>query len=70
MSAARLYYITKTLLNYGLDELIPPKKVPWYGKVGRACLFWIKNKHKEKPAGLRLRLALQELGPVHTYRFR
>ena len=64
MSAARLYNITKTLLNYGLDELIPPKKIPWYGKVSRACLFWLKNKHPEKPAGLRLRLALQQLGPV------
>lgn len=64
MSAARLYYITKTLLNYGLDELIPANKIPWYGKVGRASLFWLRNKHKEKPAGLRLRLALQQLGPV------
>lgn len=64
MSAARLYNITKTLLNYGLDELIPPQKIPWYGKVSRACLFWLKNKHPEKPAGLRLRLALQQLGPV------
>ncbi|KKL05469.1 hypothetical protein LCGC14_2605740, partial [marine sediment metagenome] len=64
MSAARLYNITKTLLNYGLDELIPSQKIPWYGKVSRACLFWLKNKHPEKPAGLRLRLALQQLGPV------
>jgi len=64
VSAARLYYIIKTLLNYGLDELIPPQKMPWYGKAGRACLFWLKNKHKEKTAGLRLRLALQQLGPV------
>ncbi|MCV5262138.1 ubiquinone biosynthesis regulatory protein kinase UbiB, partial [Escherichia coli] len=30
----------------------------------RKSLFWIKNKHPEKPLGERLRLALQELGPV------
>ncbi|MGO2012362.1 ubiquinone biosynthesis regulatory protein kinase UbiB [Pseudoalteromonas sp.] len=64
MSTARLYNITKTLLNYGLDELIPKHKFPWYGKLGRKCLFWFRNKHPDKPAGLRLRLALQELGPV------
>ena len=64
MSTARLYYITKTLLNYGLDDLIPKRKFPWYAKLARNCLFWFRNKHPEKPAGLRLRLALQELGPV------
>lgn len=64
MSIVRLYYIIKTLLNYGLDELVPKHKIPWFAKAGRACLFWLRNKHKEKPAGLRLRLALQQLGPV------
>ena len=64
MSTARLYNITKTLLSYGLDELIPKHKIPWFGRVARGSLFWLRNQHKEKPAGLRLRLALQELGPV------
>ena len=64
MSSARLYYITKTLLSYGLDELIPRKRVPWFAKLGRGSLFWLRNQHKDKPAGMRLRLALQELGPV------
>ena len=64
MSTARLYNITKTLLSYGLDELIPKHKIPWFGKIARGSLFWLRNQHKEKPAGLRLRLALQELGPV------
>lgn len=27
-------------------------------------LFWIRNQHSDKPLGERLRLALQELGPV------
>ena len=64
MSSSRLYYITKTLLSYGLDELVPKSKTPWFAKIARGCLFWLRNQHKEKPAGLRLRLALQELGPV------
>ena len=59
-----MYNITKTLLSYGLDELIPKHKIPWFGRVARGSLFWLRNQHKEKPAGLRLRLALQELGPV------
>ena len=64
MSTARLYYITKTLLSYGLDELIPKHKVPWFAKLARGSLFWLRNQHKNKPPGLRLRLALQQLGPV------
>jgi len=64
VSSARLYYITKTLLSYGLDELIPRKRVPWFAKLARGSLFWLRNQHKDKPAGMRLRLALQELGPV------
>ncbi|TMO78299.1 ubiquinone biosynthesis regulatory protein kinase UbiB [Pseudoalteromonas aurantia] len=64
MAVARLYQITRTLLHYGLDDLIPDKKQPWYGKLARKSLFWLKNQHKDKPLGLRLRLALQTLGPV------
>lgn len=64
MAVARLYQITRTLLQYGLDDLIPSQKQPWYGKVARKALFWMRNKHQEKTLGLRLRLALQALGPV------
>lgn len=64
MSTPRLYYIIKILLSYGLDELVPKHKTPWFAKITRGCFFWLYNQHKEKPAGLRLRLALQELGPV------
>ena len=65
MSTARLYYITKTLLSYGLDELIPKQKIPWYAKIARGSLFWLRNQHKNKPAGLRLRLALQAVSYTH-----
>ncbi len=61
----RLYRITKVQLEYGLDELLPQQhqltKAPL---LARKSLFWLKNKHHDKPIGDRLRLALQELGPV------
>ena len=64
MSASRLYHITKTLLHYGLDDLIPKDKLPWFAKAARSSLFWLQNQHKDKPLVYRLRLALQSLGPV------
>ncbi|MEI5639929.1 MULTISPECIES: ubiquinone biosynthesis regulatory protein kinase UbiB [unclassified Pseudoalteromonas] len=64
MSLLRLHQITKTFLDYGLDELVPAERQPWYGKLARASLFWMRNKHKDKAIGTRLRLALQSLGPV------
>ncbi|KAG4065050.1 hypothetical protein HA402_006796 [Bradysia odoriphaga] len=33
-------------------------------RIGRRLLFWMPNRHKDQPLGERLRLALQELGPV------
>lgn len=60
----RLYHITKVQLEYGLDELIPEHDLTKTPLLVRKALFWIKNKHQDKPLGVRLRLALQELGPV------
>ena len=60
----RLYQITKVQLEYGLDELIPEHELTKAPLFARKALFWLKNKHSEKPLGVRLRLALQELGPV------
>lgn len=64
MRSRRLYAITKTLLSYGLDDLIPPQWLPWSVRLGRHCLFWLPNRHKDKSPGARLRLALEQLGPV------
>ncbi|RZQ55534.1 ubiquinone biosynthesis regulatory protein kinase UbiB [Pseudidiomarina tainanensis] len=61
---SRAYKITKTFLTYGLDEIIPARWLPWSLRIGRYALFWMPNKHKQKPAGERLRLALESLGPV------
>lgn len=60
----RAYQITRTFLSYGLDEIIPARWLPWSLRIGRYALFWMPNKHKDKPAGARLRLALESLGPV------
>jgi ubiquinone biosynthesis protein len=64
VSSLRLYRIIKTFLQFGLDELIPSHMLPWYAKLMRFTLFWLRNKHKNKPEALRLRLAIESLGPV------
>ena len=60
----RLYQITKVQLNYGLDELLPKQPITRGPHLMRKMLFWLKNSHEDKVLGERLRLALQELGPV------
>lgn len=60
----RLYHIIKVQLEYGLDELLPTHELTKAPLLARKSLFWVKNKHSDKPLGDRLRLALQELGPV------
>lgn len=65
MSSLRLYKVLKTFLNHGLDDLIPTRFWPWYMRLWRLSLFWIPNRHKQKPRAERLRLALESLGPVY-----
>ncbi|QNS15433.1 ubiquinone biosynthesis regulatory protein kinase UbiB [Mannheimia bovis] len=60
----RFYQIIHTFLRYGIDEAIPNLPITRKMKLGRTALFWVKNQHQDKPYGVRLRLALQELGPV------
>lgn len=60
----RFYHIIQVFLSYGLDELIPQHKITLPARLGCKAVFWIKNKHPDKPLGERLRLALQTLGPV------
>lgn len=64
MRISRFYHIQKTLLQFGLDELVPPHWQPWYAKLLRRSLFWLRNRYPQQPVGVRLRLALQSLGPV------
>ncbi|GAB2928049.1 ubiquinone biosynthesis regulatory protein kinase UbiB [Rheinheimera gaetbuli] len=64
MRISRFYHIQKTLLQFGLDELIPRQWQPWYARLARRSFFWLRNRHPDQPVGVRLRLALQSLGPV------
>ncbi|AIN46909.1 ubiquinone biosynthesis regulatory protein kinase UbiB [Candidatus Palibaumannia cicadellinicola] len=60
----RLYFIIRVMLSYGLDELMPVTRLTLPLRIGRRLFFWIPNLHVERALGERLRLALQELGPV------
>lgn len=60
----RLYFIIRNFLSYGLDELIPKTRLALPLHLWRKCLFWMPNQHKDQPLGERLRLALEQLGPV------
>lgn len=64
MSSQRLYQIVKTFLNFGLDKMVPAGLLPWYVKIGRTSLFWLRNQHKDKTPEQRFRLAIESLGPV------
>lgn len=64
LKVQRVYTIIKVLLTYGLDELIPDSSKPWYFKWLRNAFAWLPNRHKHKSQAVRIRLALEELGPV------
>ncbi|GAB56832.1 probable ubiquinone biosynthesis protein ubiB [Glaciecola punicea ACAM 611] len=64
MRYGRFLQIGGVLLTHGLDDLVPKRFRPWYFKIARKGLFWWPNRHKGESQGKRLRLALQELGPV------
>ncbi|MGR6979914.1 ubiquinone biosynthesis regulatory protein kinase UbiB [Testudinibacter sp. P27/CKL/0425] len=63
-SAFRFYQIIRVILQYGLDDALPKNAFTRPIRCGRKLLFWLRNQHQDKFFGLRLRLALQELGPV------
>lgn len=60
----RLYKIIHTFLVYGIDEALPHNRYTRPLRCWRKTLFWLRNKHPQHSFGARLRLALQELGPV------
>ncbi|ARJ42112.1 ubiquinone biosynthesis regulatory protein kinase UbiB [Pantoea alhagi] len=60
----RLYFIIKVFLSYGLDELIPRLRITLPIRLWRRGIFWLPNQHKDLALGVRLRMALEELGPV------
>jgi ubiquinone biosynthesis protein len=60
----RFYHIQKIVLEYGLDELLPTQLKPLSARLARKSIFWIKNQHADKSSAERVKLALQQLGPV------
>jgi ubiquinone biosynthesis protein len=64
MASKRFYQIAKVILQYGLDDMLPAHWMPWYVRIGRHSIFWLRNQHRHQSRGVRLRLALESLGPV------
>ncbi|VFP87577.1 Probable protein kinase UbiB [Candidatus Erwinia haradaeae] len=60
----RLYYIIHVFLSYNLDELISQTSLSRSIKLFCRCACWIPKKNKKESLGVRLRFALEELGPV------
>ncbi|MDX2320687.1 MAG: ubiquinone biosynthesis regulatory protein kinase UbiB [Moritella sp.] len=60
----RFYHIQKIVLEYGIDELLPTQLQPLSARLLRKSIFWIKNQHVDKSPAERIKLALQQLGPV------
>lgn len=60
----RLYFIIRVFLSYGLDELIPPTRLSFLLRLWRRCIFWIPNRYPNELPGVRMRMALEQLGPV------
>jgi ubiquinone biosynthesis protein len=62
---SRIYQIIKTFIEYGLIELVPKKhsRLPYY--LLRASFFWLHLRHTDKELAERLRLGLQNLGPIY-----
>ena len=60
----RLYLIMKVFLTYGLDELIPQTRLTFLFRLWRRSVFWIPNLHQQELIGARMRMAMEQLGPV------
>ena len=64
MTFLRIYKILTVFRAYRLDELLPKHRTSTWFKLLLISLFWVRSKAKRQDIGERLRLALQELGPV------
>ena len=64
MTFLRIYKILTVFRAYRLDELLPKHRTSTWFKLLLISLFWVRSKAKQQDIGERLRLALQELGPV------
>ena len=60
----RLLKIVRVIARYRLDNLFDGLNLPWYIKLALALLPWRYIYASRRPRGERLRLALEELGPI------
>lgn len=60
----RLLKIVRVIARYRLDDLFEGLQLPWYAKYVLVLLPWRYVYQSELPRGERLRLAMEELGPI------
>ncbi|WP_417344823.1 ubiquinone biosynthesis regulatory protein kinase UbiB [Ferrimonas sp.] len=60
----RAYQVARTFRQYRLIELLPEHRRPLPLKLMDASLFWVGRKSLDAHPSVRVRLALQSLGPV------
>src|SRR5210317_2305393 len=61
---ARLAKIIRIIGRYRLDEFIDPERLPALPRTVLRCAPWRLHRAPALPRGVRLRRALEELGPV------
>ena len=66
LAVRRLFRIQRVVIRYRLDDLLFALPLPWWMMALRYVMPWrlIPRKISELPRGARLRLALQDLGPI------
>ncbi|MET0124075.1 MAG: ubiquinone biosynthesis regulatory protein kinase UbiB [Pseudomonas caspiana] len=66
LAVRRLFRIQRVVIRYRLDDLLFALPLPWWMKATRFVMPWrlLPRNNAELPRGARLRLALQDLGPI------
>lgn len=66
LAVRRLLRIQRVVIRYRLDDLIFALPLPWFLRITRFAMpwRWFPRKRLELTRGARLRLALQDLGPI------
>ncbi len=60
----RLFKIIRVIARYRLDDLFDALSLPWYARLCLLLLPWRYFCRNDLPRGQRLRLAMEELGPI------
>ena len=66
LAIRRLLRIQRVVIRYRLDDLMFALPLPWWLKITRFAMpwRWLPRRRQELNRGARLRLALQDLGPI------